>query len=616
MAKKQKHYIMAAFFLLLLVSFMLIVSTGGLLFGRHKLDVTSMHRYSMNKQSENIVKNLKNPVHITVYMSENISSEYPALNIHAQYILRTLERYKNISPDLLSIEIKNPEPYSPMEKEALSNYIRPFADTSGNNNLYFGAVLSNSEGKTFTIPYFSVQRQNYTEADISRSLAKLSDFKEKDIGIVSFGAEPDSDWLIIQQLGNDYNLKKIAKDVSEIPAYIDILIVINPKQVNNMFLYALDQYVLRGGNLIMLLDSDAKFVDKLQKISPFEKSDLNVFLKNLGIEYNEDIVIGDKKLSYSERKNNTQEKSSILNVNLGPNQINQTSPLTKDLFKVSFRSAGAFKAQKRDNTQYTELFTTDEEGGSVPAVISKFGNPSMALNAFSEDKQKYVLGYMIEGWFDSLFENSLFEGTIMEEETLPFIIASVEKSNIIILSDSDFIYNDALSIRKYQDNAVVYDFIPSSNNADFILRAVDYLAGNHQVIGLEPQYLYDSEYTIGEQLYTQVFRSFRPEYEKTEKRLIFEENGLNNFTNELRSANSSLSISAIKEIEGYNRRIQNLQNELKHLDYRIGKALEEQSDKIIIITTLLFPFVGIIFMWLFIFWLRRRIQNKARSIIK
>lgn len=616
MEKKQKNYIIAAFILLIIVSFILIVSSSGLLFGRHKLDLTSYRRYTMSEESENIVKELKKPVRIVVYMSENLSEEYPSLGIHAQYVLRLLETYKSHAPDIIRIEIKNPEPYSPQEKEAVDNDIRAFSDNSGNNNLYFGAVFSNSDGRRFTIPYFSVQRQNYVEEDITRILAKLGDFKEKTVGIASFGVPVDENWLIVKQLGNDYNLEKIAVDAAEIPLNIDVLLVIHPQKVTRMFTYALDQYILRGGKLIMLMDPDAKFTNKLKIPGAFNKSELEPLLKNLGIIYDENIVIGDKILSEIERKNNTQERNSVLNLTLQKENINQQSPLTRGLFNIDMRSPGAFELQKRPNTEYTELFSTSKEAGTVPVSISKFGDINSARNVFHPQNKSYALGYFIEGWFDSLYEHNLFEGTAMEDTIIPFIIGSVEKSQIILIADSDLIYNDSVSKRDYAPGAGAYDIIPSSNNADFILRAVDYMTGNNKIAGLQPRYLFDADHTIGEQIYARIFSFYRPQYEKIENSLIQEENTLNQLTTELKSGNTALNITAIKEIEGYNRNIQNYRKEQKHLDYLIGKAVQDRVNLIIVLNSLVFPLVFIFCLRLAVYLRQRRSRQKALRLIK
>lgn len=615
MKKKQKIYILSAFALLLLMSFILIVSSGGLLFGRRKSDITSLHRHSISAESEHIAQKLEKPIHITIYMSENLADEYPALGIHAQYILRLLERYRMIAQAPITIDIRNPEPYSPKEKEALDNGIRPFPDNSGNNNLYFGAVFSNSEGKVLTIPYFSTQRQNYTEKDISRIFSKLNDFQEKNIGIASFGDGPDDTWMITKILKNDYNVTSINTETAEIPLTTDILIVVNPKKISNMFLYALDQYILRGGKLLLLLDPDTRYSNrfKLEYSSNYEA--LQRLLKNLGVIYNPEIVIGSPELSRNERRNNQQEQDSILNINIKPEQMDKNSLLTKGFQQFSFRSAGGLQADFKKGVSGTELFSAGNDVGTVPAVISKFGTPGTAYGAFKKNDKKYALGYYIEGWFDSLFEKNIFENTPVEQQIIPFIIGSVEKAQIIIISDSDFLSDAAISRRDYDEKAGAYDLIPSSNNADFILRAVDFLAGNNDVIGINANYLYDSEYSTGEQLYGQVFSSFRQDYENIENNILKEENALNSLMAKLRTDNKTPGITDIKEIEGLNRKIQNLQNDLKHLNYLISKKTEEKSSAIIVLNTLVFPFFNILFIWLVAAYLRRRRRNKAWRLI-
>lgn len=612
---KNKNYSLILLTLLIIIIFGLIVSTSGLIFGRNKTDFTNFHRYTMKPQSQKIASELKSPINITIYMSDNINNEYPSLSQHAQYIMRLLERYQTLGNGNIRIEIKNPTPYSGIEKEAQNNNIRPFTNKSGDENMYLGATFVNKKGEKYTIPYFSVQRQNYAEYDLSRILAKLSSFNQKTVGIMSFAAEINDDWLFVKQIANDYNIININNVTSEIPSEVDVLLVFNPQNLSPLSNYALDQYVLNGGKMIMLVDPFSEVIAKGNPSSSLYQSGIQPLLTNLGLEFDYDLVIGDKLLSQKEKKKSQKESNFVLNVDLTKDYINQNSPLTNDLFKLSFRSPGSLVEKAKGNAIYTPLFFTSKEGGSINAPLARFATPETITNNFQADNKSYVMGYLVEGWFDSLYERNILEGTEFEHKMKPFIIGSIEKSSIMVIADTDFLNDSSWNNTTYQDFAIATDFIPSANNSDFILQAIDYMSNNQNMIGLIPSHLYKTDLTMKEQLYNKIFPKYAKQYKALEQKLIEEENALKNYNQDIRTQKVSFSIHSIKQLEGLNRNIQTIKNELKKLDYIIKLEQEKKVNQLIFYNMIVFPFTLLILLLLGFKLYKRHNKKKVLRLI-
>ncbi|MCM1297835.1 MAG: GldG family protein, partial [Muribaculaceae bacterium] len=366
---------------LTIISFIMLITAGSVLFGRHKADITSLHRTTINPQSEKIVKNLDSPVNITVYQSENLGSEYPELGLQSQFLFRLLERYQTLANGKITINVKNPEPFSLAEEEALNAGIRAFPNNSGNENLYFGAIFNNEKGTSFTIPYFSIQRQNYTEHDISRVLGKLGKFKKKTIGIAAFDADAD-EWQFLKQLKNDYNVQKINLQEIAIPSNISVLLVYNPQQIPNSFIYALDQYIMRGGKLILLLDPYSEQTIAKHPSSALYKNKILPLLNKWGIRFNPNEVVGDKKFSPKEHRNALQNNDSVLWFNI-PHDKENDNIFTKGFLNFNFRTPGALTTDKMSNADYQPLFTTSSEGGLVSADFAKFASKETVNGNFS-----------------------------------------------------------------------------------------------------------------------------------------------------------------------------------------------------------------------------------------
>lgn len=608
-----KNSYLLALSALTIISFVMLVTAGSVLFGRHKADITSLHRMTMNTQSEKIVKNLTSPVNVTVYQSENLGGEYPELGLQSQFLFRLLEKYQTLADGKITINVKNPEPFSIAEEEAQAAGIRAFPDNTGAENLYFGAVFTSEKGKSYTIPYFSVQRQNYTEYDISRILGKLGKFQKKTIGVADFGTDI-SKGQFIKQLENDYNVEIINPQNISIPKRISVLLVNNPQQVPNSFIYALDQYIMRGGKLVLLIDPYSEQAVAKHPASALYKNKLLPLLSKLGLQFNPDEIIGDKSLSTKERQGIRRDNNFVLWFDV-PQDKNSGNIFTDGFLNFSFRSPGAVSASNKENANYTPLFATTADGGTVAADFAKFADKGSVNNSFKSDGNKHVLGYFATGWFESLFEQSIIAGTEQEYKHQPFLIGSIEPASILVIADSDFLADDTWNLAKYKENSTVYDQIPGANNADFLLRAIDIMSGNGDIAGLYPNYLINMDKSIGEQIYNLVFQNYAAAYQKKENEITELLNGLETFKASLRSNEVGLSISKIQEIENHHRQLLKLQEELKLIEYRIKTANERKAAEIIVVNALLAPMLLILLLWIGIKIFKRRQKQKILRLI-
>src|ERR1043165_4311768 len=66
------------------------------------------------------------------------------------------------------------------------------------------------------------------------------------------GQEP---WVVIGELKKDFEVKQIPMDVEKIDDDVKVLLVVHPKEIKDTAQYAIDQFLMRGGKLMALLDS-------------------------------------------------------------------------------------------------------------------------------------------------------------------------------------------------------------------------------------------------------------------------------------------------------------------------------------------------------------------------
>ena len=119
------------------------------------------------------------------------------------------------------------------------------------------------------LPYFDLMREEFLEYDVSQAIQKVSSTTSTKIGLLSSmsleggralipGTAPREKWVFLSDLEKSLKVENLPLTTEEIPDEISILIVLHPRGFSSRLQYAIDQYALRGGRLIVLLDPNAR----------------------------------------------------------------------------------------------------------------------------------------------------------------------------------------------------------------------------------------------------------------------------------------------------------------------------------------------------------------------
>ena len=75
--------------------------------------------------------------------------------------------------------------------------------------------------------------------------------------MMQMGQQGSQPWTIVNELKNDFTVKRVGMDVDKIDDDIKLLLVIAPKDISDKAQYAIDQFIMRGGKLVAFLDAHA-----------------------------------------------------------------------------------------------------------------------------------------------------------------------------------------------------------------------------------------------------------------------------------------------------------------------------------------------------------------------
>ena len=236
---------------------------------RTRVDLTEGGLYTLSAGTRSILSKLDAPVKLRFYYSQREQNVPLPIKGFARRVEDLLAEYKQVSGGKVLIEKLDPEPDSDAEDSANIEGVQAQQLPSG-DRFYLGLSVSYADEK-IALPALSLDREQLLEYDISRAIARATTTSKPVIGVLSpmpvfgsrgipqMGVPPNDKFVFISELERDFAVRRISPDAKAIDKDVKVLVVINPRGLSDETEYALDQYVLRGGKMIAMLDPYAYF---------------------------------------------------------------------------------------------------------------------------------------------------------------------------------------------------------------------------------------------------------------------------------------------------------------------------------------------------------------------
>src|SRR5262249_39731210 len=158
----------------------------------------------------------------------------------------------------------DPVPFSQAEDRAIAFQLRGFQVNESGEQGYFGLVGNNSTDDVQAISFLDPQREQFLEYDLTRMVQALARPRKPVVGIIDglrvMGDETSQTppWSFIRQMQSSYDVRTVNYNANYMPEDADVIIAVHPSMLTERTQYALDQYVLQGGSLILFLDPYAE----------------------------------------------------------------------------------------------------------------------------------------------------------------------------------------------------------------------------------------------------------------------------------------------------------------------------------------------------------------------
>src|SRR5271169_1797006 len=422
-----------------------------------RLDLTQNKLYTLSTGTRQVLRELKEPVNLYFYFSrEAAAKQSPLVMPYATRVREFLEEIAARSGGRIHLQVIDPQPFSDDEDRAAEFGLQPLQAGAG-DALYFGLAGTNSTDGRSSIPSFTPDREEFLEYDVAKLIQELGTPKKPVIGLMSSlglqgqfnpaTGQMGEPWPIYTQVQQLFNLRTLTPDVDRIDKDVDVLMVVHPKQLPPKTLYAIDQFVLRGGRLLLLVDpragADLSGQDPSNPLAGAmanHSSDLQPLLGAWGVDYDATKVIGDLRLGLEVRTSATSPPIRHIGI-LGQRHkdLDPKDVVTASLEKINIATAGFLAARPGAKTKFEPLLLSSTSAAPIPAQrFNALSDPASLRDGFKSTGTRYALAVRLTGPLASAFP----QGAPPDQKPAagppaPHLSQSAVPANIVVVADTD-----------------------------------------------------------------------------------------------------------------------------------------------------------------------------------
>ena len=488
---------------LLAVLFLGVVMLSNVGLRGMRLDLTQNKLYTLSSGTQQVLHELKEPVNLYFYFSrDEAAKQSPLILPYAARVREFLEEIAARAGGKINLHVVDPQPFSDDEDRAAEFGLQPLPVGNGGDSVYFGLAGTNSTDGRSAIPNFTPDREEFLEYDVAKLIQELGTPKKPVIGLLSSiglqgqfnpqTGQMGEPWPIYTQLQQLFNVRALTSDLDHIDKDVDVLMLVHPKQLQPKTLYAIDQFVMRGGRLLLLVDPDAGAdlsgqnpANPMAAAMADHSSDLEPLLATWGVDYDRTKVIGDLERGLEVRTNASSGPVRHIGIlGLRRADMDPKDVVTALLESINMATVGSLSQRAGAKTAFEPLLMSSTSAEPLPAQrFHALVDPSTLRDGFKSTGTRYTLAARITGPVDSAYPNGPPPDLKpVAGPPIAHLAKSSTPANIVIIADTDFLM-DYLWVqqRELLGQRIAQAF---ANNGDLIANILDNLSGSSALISI------------------------------------------------------------------------------------------------------------------------------------
>lgn len=608
-----------------------------------RLDLTANNVYTLSEGTHNLLDRLDEPVTLRLFLSQDLVNELPSIASYARRVRDLLAEYEREAGGNLRVEVIDPEPFSEAEDRAVAQGLSGVPLGDGESNFYFGLVASGPTGEQAKIGFFSPDRKTFVEYDITKLIHQVAWPEKRVIGLLSgvdmtgtqnpraaqLGQGGGQPWVILEQMRQLFEVNELEQAVNRIPAEVDVLMLVQPGQLSAEALYAVDQFVLRGGRVLAFVDPQSTGSRPRRGAGGAAKL-ADQLLAKWGIDFDRKQVVADLQLAEQVRYQDGQRTAVSpypVWLSVPAEQMSDEDVVTANVGSLMFATAGHLQPQADKNKELTitPLVQTTAKAGLVASrELGPFSNPEQLMRRFQPGDSPKNLVVRVNGPLQTAFpdgppatdaakasdagnsdagdngEEATAAGATGSDPGNPdpqtdkpvrqHLSASAEPANLLIVGDSDMLRDRFwVQVQNLLGNRIA---VPSHANGSLVVNALDNLTGDNDLISVRNRGQFERPFTKLDELRQQAELRYREkeqqllnELRSTEQRLAELEQG----KGQQQGNEVILSEEQEKELARFRDRQVEIRKELRRVRHQLRKDIENLKTGLIFLNTALVP---------------------------
>ena len=584
----------------------------GTLLDEPRLDLTEQQLFTLSQGSRQIIEQLPDQTDLYLFFSSRAAKDLPVLRSYARRVEALLREYERQGHGKLKLHVIDPQAFSVEEDRAREFGLDAIPLGPVEGQVFFGLAAVDQQQHTQRIPLFSLDEQAFLEYEISRLLQSLDKPERAPIGLLSSlplagGFDEQSrrtlpPWFVLEEIRKAFDVQELTGEIEQIPEGLNVLMLVHPKRVSRNTQLAIDQFVLRGGRLLLFVDpySEQDRGEQYFGIPSKDKSsDLAPLLGAWGVRQVPGKVLGDGHYGqFVNLKDSADPVWQPTALALPASAMNQQDVATAGLQSINLTTAGILEPLEGSRTTFSPLLRGSEY--SMPFSTARFDQMKDSGELAREMKpsgERFTLAARLQGPAQSAF--------LTEVQGKPGAITSTENINVIVVADTDLL-SDNLWV---DARGRIGDPAAWADNGVFVLNALDSLTGTNALINLRSRGHFSRTFTTVDVLLRQARQRFRDmsdtlqgKLDETERQLAFLQSEHHDGT--------GLSPEQQKEIDRFLQEKTALASEMRAVARQSNLEVEKLGTLLKAINIGLVP--GVLTLLVLGLWSARRLLRRGR----
>ena len=526
----------AAFFANLLVSVV-----GG------RVDLTEDRTFTLSPASRRLVGKLDEPVKLELFVSRADVKLGAYRESYARRVETLLRQYVAASGGKLRLVVTDPKPDTKDEQRAQRHGLNGIRTAQGTG--YLGLTAQQAD-TVKGIGYLDPTREKFLEYDLSKLVASVTRLERPKLALIntlniSNEVPPGQDQqagpadVLLAELGQSFQVVTLSNQATELPAGVAVVVLLHPHHLADKLAYAVDQFLLGGGQVFAAVDPLSRFQKFQQGGMPFMMAPMALgassdaaLLRGWGVNVELDAVSGDLNRNLPIRGARGEPVQYPPAIAVGRESLNLNSPLTSELHELQLMEAGAVSliSGAEKGVRFEPLIAL--QGAAVGAIATTAANagPFEKVSlAFRADGKPRVIAALASGSFNSAFpkgapaeEAKPADGkpaapTAPKAPAAPHLAVSAKPGRLVVVADADFLL-DPFSVRQRQAGGQTVAE-PANDNLAFVLNSVEALVGNDDLGSLRTKGTALRPFKVVEDLNRKAQVDYQAKLDEIEKQL-------------------------------------------------------------------------------------------------